>query len=232
MIATVHAPALDAAQILHFIEHGWVLVSGLIPPAVAQAADAHTWNLLGLDPADATTWVEPKVAPYMPPSPPYAACYTTEMLTAAAQLMPDPLSFPLARAPDYAFVIRIMPQAGPWRSDHDLHVDGSSAGEHVNPFMSPWHLFAMIYLHDVAPKAARTVVWDRSHTKVLAHMKSDPARCKWVHLVDLAELDLGPPMEVPARAGDVLFFHPLLAHAKPMNVGGRPRFALNLKWPG
>ncbi len=232
MTNTTHPPALDAAQILHFIEHGWVLASDLIPREVVRAADAHTWSVLGLDPADATTWVEPKVKEYTPLSPPYAACYTTAMLTAAAQLMQDPLSFPLARAPDYAFVIRILPEAGPWRGDHDLHVDGSSAGELVNPFMPSWHLFAMVYLHDVASQAGRTVVWDRSHAKVLAQMRSDPARYKWMHLVDMAELDLGPPMEVPARAGDVLFFHPLLAHARPMNVGGRPRFALNIKWPG
>jgi hypothetical protein len=38
------------------------------------------------------------------------------------------------------------------------------------------------------------------------------------------------PADVAPRAGDVLFMHPLLLHAKPMNVGKRPRFAMHYKW--
>ncbi|HYE05829.1 MAG TPA: phytanoyl-CoA dioxygenase family protein [Planctomycetota bacterium] len=229
-MTTAIAPALDAAQIQHFIEHGWLLASDLIPREVALAADAHTWTLLGFDPADPATWVEPQVKEYMPLSDAYAACYTTPLLAAAAQLLPDPLACPLARAPDYAFVIRILPEPGPWRSGHNLHID--STGAYSTAYMQAWRLSAMVYLHDVAPQAGRTVVWDASHTRIMAHVRSDPTRHKWLKEVDLSRLDLGEPLEVAGKAGDVLFFDPLLAHAKPMNVGGRPRFAMNIKWPG
>ena len=38
------------------------------------------------------------------------------------------------------------------------------------------------------------------------------------------EMDLGEPMEVVAKQGDVLFFHHLLPHSGTMNVGAARTF--------
>ena len=40
------------------------------------------------------------------------------------------------------------------------------------------------------------------------------------------QLDLGEPMEVVAKQGDVLLFHHLLPHSGTINAGTSPRFAI------
>ena len=99
----------------------------------------------------------------------------------------------------------------------------------------------MIYLHDVEPHGGGTVFWPRSHRLVESIARSDPERFRFLCDVrdeifigpmidEKVRYDIGEPVEVAPRAGDVLFMHPLLLHAKPMNVGTRPRFALHYKW--
>jgi ectoine hydroxylase-related dioxygenase (phytanoyl-CoA dioxygenase family) len=53
----------------------------------------------------------------------------------------------------------------------------------------------------------------------------------WMLKLEIEKLDLGPPVELTPRCGDVLFYHYLLAHSGSTNTSDRPRFALNMKWP-
>ena len=52
----------------------------------------------------------------------------------------------------------------------------------------------------------------------------------WALNQELAGLDLGEPMEVIARPGDVLFYQCLCPHAGSLNVRHGPRLAMNAKW--
>jgi ectoine hydroxylase-related dioxygenase (phytanoyl-CoA dioxygenase family) len=52
----------------------------------------------------------------------------------------------------------------------------------------------------------------------------------WVLGQAIRELDLGGPVELTPKQGDVLFYHYLCAHAGSMNTSDRPRLALNMKW--
>jgi ectoine hydroxylase-related dioxygenase (phytanoyl-CoA dioxygenase family) len=90
----------------------------------------------------------------------------------------------------------------------------------------------MTFLNDVALHGGGTVVWPGSHRRLEALARSNPQRYElmWTLNQSLKELDLGRPVELTPRRGDVLFYHYLCAHAGSMNTGPRPRLALNMKW--
>jgi ectoine hydroxylase-related dioxygenase (phytanoyl-CoA dioxygenase family) len=90
----------------------------------------------------------------------------------------------------------------------------------------------MTYLSDVSPHGGGTVVWPGSHQRIEALARRDPQRYEmmWALGQALGEIDLGPPIELAPRRGDVLFYHHLCAHAGSANTSPRPRFALNMKW--
>jgi ectoine hydroxylase-related dioxygenase (phytanoyl-CoA dioxygenase family) len=47
---------------------------------------------------------------------------------------------------------------------------------------------------------------------------------------EIDRADLGEPVEVTAKAGDILFYHYLCAHSGSQNTTPHPRLALNHKW--
>ena len=77
-----------------------------------------------------------------------------------------------------------------------------------------------------------TVVFPGTHHKVEALARSNPDRYRFTVQIaeDLDRIELGEPVELTPRAGDVCFLDSLLVHCKAMNTGSRPRFAMNLKW--
>jgi hypothetical protein len=233
MPALAAEPAiLSEEQIYHFLEEGWVLVPGLVPKDIARAADAAAWRCNGIDPQDPSTWGRVATNEFFT-DPDLMAAYTPELLRAAAQLGENPALYPICNPPENAFVIKLMPERAEWRVIGQ-HVDGGGTEKAPNhTFTRQWHAFSMIYLHDVEPHGGGTVLWPRSARRLEAIARSHPHRYRWgyrlnEHLPDL----LGEPIELSPKAGDVLFMHPRLAHAKPMNTGSRPRFAMHAKWPG
>ena len=86
----------------------------------------------------------------------------------------------------------------------------------------------MTFLNDVPPQGGGTVVSPGSHQRLEAMLAGDPERDElmWTLNQSLKETDLGSPMELTPRRGDVLFYHYLCAHAGSANVSDRPRFAM------
>jgi hypothetical protein len=185
----------------------------------------------GIDAKDPSTWQNAPPNEFFD-EPDLLACYTPELLIAAGQLASsDPHLFPVARPHGNAFVIKLLPEPGPWKV-RNIHLDGSgwSPPQHIYP--RTWRAFGMVYLHDIEPHGGGTVVFPRSHRKFEALARSKPEMYKFVAQLqdDIPSIDLGDPVEVQPKAGDVLFIDSMAAHCKPMNTGSRPRFALNLKW--
>lgn len=221
---------LTPEQRQQYAEQGFLLVPGLIPPGVAEQAAAALWRHLNADPADPASWERVSNAHQSFDDPALLACYTPDLLAAAAQLAgDDPATF---SAPNRAYAINVFPTPGDWNWPHP-HLDHSirEHGHHVFP--RAFRIAGMAFLSDVPPHGAGTVVWPGSHRKLEALARSDPARYElmWTLNQDLDRVeDLGKPLETTPRRGDVLFYHYLCAHAGSKNASDQPRLALNMKW--
>ena len=71
------------------------------------------------------------------------------------------------------------------------------------------------------------MVWPKSHQRIRALAESNIQ--KYEYLLDLHNevhsLDLGQPIELMPKRGDVLFFQHLFAHAGTANICQTPRLA-------
>lgn len=212
-----------------YAEQGYLLLSGLIPPEVAAAADAALWRLLGIAPGAPEGWAAVAKGHHVFDSPELLACYTPAFLAAAAALADeDPATI---RPPTRAYCINTFPRSDPWEWPQP-HIDHAIKEHGHRTFPRAFRIATMTFLHDVPPHGGGTVVWPGSHRRIEALARSDPERYEymWPLNQDLDRAGLGDPLELTPRAGDVLFYHYLCAHAGSMNTGDRPRFAMNAKW--
>jgi hypothetical protein len=208
---------------------GCLLVSGLIPPETAAAAEAAMWRIIGASPNDPSSWAELPRGHGSFDSPELLACYTPAYLAAAARLAgDDPATY---RRPRAAYAIHVFPREGEWAWPAP-HIDHAIKEHGHTTFPRAFRIAAMTFLNDVAPHGGGTVVWPGSHRRLEALARSDPERYElmWTLNQSLQEIDLGPPVELTPHRGDVLFYHYLCAHAGSMNTSAYPRLALNMKW--
>lgn len=219
---------LTAEQMRRYEEDGYLLVSGLIAPRIVELGEAAMWRSLGALSDDPATWKEARTVGTFD-DPAILACYTPEMLAVVAQLAGEDVS--PVHAPSRAFAINVYPQEGPWQH-HGPHIDHAIKKDGYKTFPRPFHVATIAYLNDVARHGAGTVVWPGSHKKIEALAKSDLERFEymWVLNEALDELDLGEPLELLGKQGDVLFYHYLCAHSGSTNASDRPRLALVSKW--
>jgi ectoine hydroxylase-related dioxygenase (phytanoyl-CoA dioxygenase family) len=216
-------------------EQGYLLISGLIPEETAAAAEAAMWRLIDASPTEPDAWKGRPTVAQSYDSPELLACFTSEYLATAAQLAgdgsaatPGAASF---RAPTRAYALNVFPREGPWEWPR-LHLDHAIKEHGHKTFPRAFRIAAMTYLSDVEPHGGGTVVWPSSRRRVEALARSDPERFEmmWVLNQALREIDLGAPVELTPRRGDVLFYHYMCGHAGSMNISDWPRFALNTKW--
>ncbi|NKB72401.1 MAG: hypothetical protein GKR89_35440 [Candidatus Latescibacteria bacterium] len=221
---------LNRAQLEAYQRDGFLLVSGLTPAPVVEAAERALWTCLQLDPKDPASW--PAGTPARSDAnPDLLACYTPTLLAAAAQLSGDDISS--FAAPQAAFSLNVFPLHAPaqwkWPSPHIDH----AIKEHGHKtFPRPFRVASMFFLNDVAPHGGGTVVWPGSHRRIEALAQSDRARYEymWVLNQELDRAKLEDPTELQPRQGDVLFYQYLCAHAGSANTTARPRLAFNAKW--
>lgn len=221
--------ALSEAQQRQFTEQGYLLVSGLVPPAVAEAAERALWDALHLRPDEPSAWPAASSKAAQFDSGQLLACYTPELLSAAETLAgEEPGSF---RAPSRAYAINVFPTAGEWSWPRP-HIDHAIKDHGHHTFPRAFRMAAMTFLNDVPPHGGGTVVWPGSPRILEQVARADPDKYElmWTLNQELSSLDLGLPVELTPRRGDVLLYGYLCAHAGSMNTSGQPRFALNVKW--
>lgn len=219
---------LTQEQLRLYEEQGYLLVSGLIPPEVAEQGEAALWKALGAKPDDPATWAGlPFSGGYSAPE--LTACFTPEFRAAAAQLAQEDVA--TFRPPERVFTINVFPQEGEWQWPRP-HIDHAIKEAGHKTFPRAFRIAAMTYLSDVPSHGAGTIVWPGSHLKLEALAKSDPERYElmWALNQDIPRAGIGEPVELTPRRGDVLFYHYLCAHAGSKNTSDRPRLALNMKW--
>lgn len=220
---------LTPQQLNTYEEQGYLLASGLISETIAAEAEATMWRLIEADPAEVRSWAGVSPGHRVFDDPALLACYTPELLAAAAQLAGDAVE--TVTSPGRAYTINIFPQAGEW-SWPNPHIDHSIKEHGHRTFPRAFRVACMTYLSDVESHGAATIIWPGSHKRIEALARSDPDRYEmmWQLGADIREAGVGEPVEVLARRGDALFYHYLCAHAGSANTGVRPRFALNTKW--
>ncbi len=220
---------LTEEQERQYAAQGYLLVSGLIPAETAQAGEAAMWRAIGASPDDRATWAQVTSRHSTYEEPALVACYTPQVLAAAAQMADDdPSTF---RAPDRGYAINVFPQEGEWNWPSP-HIDHAIKEHGHHTFPRAFRIASMLFLNDVPPHGAGTVVWPGSHRRLEELAKSDPARFElmWTLNQELKNLDLASPVELTPRQGDILFYHYLCAHAGSKNTSDRPRLAMNKKW--
>lgn len=210
--------ALSENQVQFYHSEGYLLVSGLIPREIVEAG---TEAMLGYHKAPSQN-----PAQY---DPALTACYTPAILAAAAQLVGDPVE--TFRAPEHAFPIITNPSEGEW-SWFEPHIDHSIKADGFNTFPNPFRIASMLFLSDVAPHGGGTVVWPKSQSKLRALAESNKTRFEKVWDLNLAmnEVNIGVPLELTPKAGDILFYDFLLAHSGSKNITKVPRLGMNRKW--
>lgn len=213
-------PVLANGDVDHFWMEGYVLVSGLIPAGVVGEASATLLHLLSeTETGEELLYREPRLT----------ACYTAEVCAAAAELVGlDASTF---QPPARAFAIPVLPVDSPWAFSQP-HIDHAFEMYGHKVFPPPFRIAALVYLTDVSPQGGGTMVWPRSHTTLEQAARNEPVRYETMFRLrdDLDRFDLGQPVQLTPRSGDVLFYHYLLAHSGSSNCSGVPRLALNMKW--
>ena len=136
---------------------------------------------------------------------------------------------------DCAYTINIYPTPGEWEPPTITsggHLDHSLEEHNHKTFPPVFRIGALIYLNDIAPRGGGTYVWPQSHHELERVARKNPARYEYRNTLnaDLPDIDLGDPVGMTLRRGDVLFLHHLCIHAGSKNVSNRPRFAINMKW--
>lgn len=228
LVITRSRHILTQAQQEAYNAQGYLLVSGLIALGVARAAEIAMRRLIGIDSQNPASWEGFKQGHQPFDDPALLACYTPEFC-AAAQLADDYPAF--LKPPRQAYAINVFPRPGEWHWPHP-HIDHALKDSGYHVFPRAFRIAAMTYLSDVPPHGGGTVVWPGSHQKLEDVAHADPARFElmWALNQELPKLDLGEPVELTPRCGDVLFYHYLCAHGGSMNTSDQPRLALNMKW--
>lgn len=228
---------LTDEQLSSYNEDGYLLASGLIPDAISSRAEQAMWNLMEMDPDDSTTWSNvPEFANEFNEErgvvifngvsdPDLMACATNSYLKAVAQLLNKPIGS--LHLPEAVHTQNLLTRDVLWKLPK-AHVDGIPKEHAHRTFPGPYRITSLFYLSDIDSKGGGTCAWPGSHRKIQELAESD--LIKYEHLYDLNKdihsLELGDPIELTPKRGDVLFFQHLFGHNGSTNVLPKPRFMM------
>lgn len=235
---------LSSNKLKQFEEEGYLLLSGLIPKETVIKAEAAMWHLMGMEPDNPDTWEHfqrpfltgfymdrladgKRLELYGVNHPDVLACCTPDYLSILNQLAERYPSIPHCKSelPDGIWAMNQFPVSSEWKSPSP-HLDGDFRDFRLDP--GTFRATSITYLTDANSQQGTTVIWPEGPLRIRAFRKKNPDFSN--HVRDLRaqfpQLDLGEPMEVVAKQGDVLLFHHLLPHSGTINVGTSPRFAI------
>jgi hypothetical protein len=155
------------------------------------------------------------------------ACATDDYLGAMAQLLGVPPSE--MHPPQAVHTQNVLPRPGGDRPTVTPHVDGIPKEHNHSVFPGPFNITSLVFLSDVQGETGGgTRVWPGSAERIRALAESDNAKYEklWRLTQDIPELDLGEPVQLVPKSGDVLFWSHLLGHNGTPNTGTHPRMCL------
>ena len=212
--------SLSANELDQYHEQGFLLVSGLVDGhAVESARRALLKRLSQTSAATIHAFVRDRAV---------SACFNRDVCAVAAQLAGQRKRFSPPRS---VYTITVFPTTACWQWPAP-HIDHAKQEDAHRTFPPPFRVGCLIYLSDIPTHAGGTIVWPGSHLQLTAAAAAQPDQYEFLASLnrDIEKLNLRPPQEITATAGDVLFYHYLCAHAGSGNTGAEPRLALNHKW--
>ena len=228
-------------QVEQFRREGHILLSGLIPEEVARCGEAAMWALLEMDPEDPETWSEvPDHAVHKPTrhlvqhqncaAPDILACYTDEVLTALSELTGKDRG--KIHSPKKVLTQNVFPCDEPWSHSRSHFDGGTNRWKFNDTFPIRYGVHSILYLSDGEPHGGGTFGWPGTHKTMRGLAVSNPAKYPYLYEVnsDMHLVDIGEPVELVAKCGDILFYRNFFVHAGSRNVGARPRFACRHGW--
>ncbi len=235
---------LSKQQLSQFEEQGYLLLSGLIPAETVKKAEETMWKLMGMDAADPDSWQRFQRPPlsgfYMEQlsngnrielfgvtHPEVLACCTQDYRLVLRQLTrryPD-IPHCQSKSPDGIWALNQFPVSASWKSPNP-HLDGDFRDLRLDP--GSFRATSLTYLTGAPSHGGTTMIWPQGPQRIRDFRKKHPEFSNHVRDVRamFPDMDLGEPMEVTAKPGDVLFFHHLLPHSGTINVSSSPRFAI------
>jgi ectoine hydroxylase-related dioxygenase (phytanoyl-CoA dioxygenase family) len=211
-------------------QEGYLLVSNLIPEAISARAQEVMLQWAERDPhnpnnqsgGQAMQRSEEEIAAV-------AASYTPEIITAASELVGEDRS--IFDTPCHPYPLHSYPTKDEWTLWQG-HLDHSIKEHGHKSLPRPFRIATMLYLSDIDLHGGGTVVWPRSHKIMQALAESDPIKYEmmWVLNKHIPADEIGEPLELPAKRGSILFYHPFMVHSGSMNITDRIRLAMNRKW--
>lgn len=224
---------LTAPQREQFIRDGYLMVRGLIPPALAATTRERLLAAMGVDEGDPATW-QGKNIPHQPEVIALTAPCRTEAVEQVAEELTGPdfvrewchspylesrQQPPMTRG--YIPVLNF-PRPGPqeFLAPQGYHIDGMHL---TTTWPGKFSLVVFAYLNDVAEYGGATAIRPGSHRQVFTH---------WVQTGHPGstippDLDFADPIPMPGLAGDVIFMHYLTVHSGSHNHSDRVRVGLN-----
>lgn len=223
--------ALSSAQILQFVQDGFVRIDNAFPRDIADKARAILWRDSGCDPDDPTTWTRPVIRLGMYSDEPFIDCTNTPVLRAAFDQLVGPGRWLPCRSMG-TFPIRFPSNTDP--EDAGWHVDASFGWD--NPDFMEWRvniisrgraLLMLFLFSDVDEADAPTRIRCGSHIDIARQL--EPAGEPGLTLRELAADGFAASSSRPealatGEAGTVYLCHPFLVHSAQPHHGVRPRF--------
>ncbi|MXV72687.1 phytanoyl-CoA dioxygenase family protein [Candidatus Poribacteria bacterium] len=245
---------LTEHQLAQFEEEGYLLFSGLIPQETVTKAREAMWHMMRMDADNPSSWepsnaagkselaIQSKHPPhsefYMQSAgartelfgvthPDLLACCTPDYLAILKQLAAEYPEIPHCERqhPDGIWAINKFPVSAEWKRPSP-HLDGGFRDLRLDP--GTFRVTSLTYLTDAKAHSGTTIIWPEGPQRIREFRKNNPGFSNHIHDMgaQFQEMDLGEPIEVVVKQGDVLFFHHLLPHAGTMNVSSAPRFAI------
>jgi hypothetical protein len=219
---------LSPADAEAFLEHGYVLVREAIARETIEQLLPQIWARLPEDPTDPRTWRRggTQIEDILREGP------IDDLFTPRFTQSIDDLAGAgrwWTRRDGFGWVVLRFPgHAAPWRPPSSgWHVDGIDFHHHLR---SPEQgLVGIELFSDIEPGGGGTVLRVGSH-RVIARLlgASEPDGLSYARLRGLSEeLRELPAVETTGRAGDVLWMHPFMVHARGPNVRSTVRVASN-----
>ena len=208
---------LTDEQIHYYEAQGYLLVSGLVPDEIAKSAEAAMWRELNATLEDRASWVGAQKAARVFENANLVACFTPDFIASAARLAgDDPATF---KQPTQALALNVFPTESEWKWP-GAHIDHAIKEHGHKTFPAAFRIATMTFLNDVAPHGGGTIVWPGSHKKIEHLAKSAPSHYEmmWVLNRELDKADIGTPVELTPKRGDVLLYHCLCAHTGSQNT--------------
>jgi hypothetical protein len=227
-------PLLSEAQTRQFIQDGYTVARGLLPPDTVSDTREALLASMGIDVHDPATWPGKSISSDLSVIALTARCRTPEVEAVAKQLvgsgfLPGQCQSPYleSRGVSPAVItgyipVLNFPSPGPrqFQKPAGYHIDGM----HLTTLWPEKHfLIVFAYLTDIAEYGGATTILPGSHRQVFEQWvrEGHPGS---THPPDLAYAD---PVPLAGNAGDVLFLHYLTVHSGSANHSDQIRVGLN-----